>query len=91
MRGSVQNYIKYLAPNGHVIINIKDYNEFLLEKDTIRIFKEHGFDHIDTLNLKNGSRVNVAKGQKFNVDSTENMFVFQRKNDKTIQNNLGEW
>jgi DNA modification methylase len=92
MLPSIRNYDRYLVPNGHVIINIKDYLDFTLESDTIRYFAEGGFVLRDSLDFNNNTRIVPVKDGNKLIDNNEKMYVFQRINDKPLQKtDLGEW
>jgi len=92
MLPSIKNYDKYLIPNGHIIINIKDYLDFTLEADTIRYFAECGFVLKDNLNFKNNTRIVPVKDGNKLIDNDEKIYVFQRIGEKKKKKtDLGEW
>ena len=75
LKPTIENCYKYLVDNGYLVINIKDFDEFELEKDTKQICEQCGFKYIENYALKNISRVN-SKGD-FN-DTNENIMVFMK-------------
>jgi len=92
MMGSIKNYDKYLIKNGHIIINIKDYDKFTLEADTIKCFEKSGFKLVDNLKFTNITRIAGSNDGKFTVDNDETMFVFQRVGDEPLkEETLEDW
>lgn len=75
LKPTIENCYKYLVDNGYLVINIKDFDKFELEKDTKQICEECGFKYIENYELNNISRVN-SKGD-FN-DTNENIMVFMK-------------
>jgi len=92
MMGSIANYEKYLVKNGHIIINIKSYDKFDLEGDTIKCFEKSGFKLIDSLDFTNSSRIVPTNNGGELIENNEKMFVFQRENDETFKvETLEDW
>ena len=70
-----ENTYKYLVDNGHMLINIKNYKNFDLEEQTIKLAKEVGFKYVGNEEFTNISRIN-EKGELNEND--ENIFVFKK-------------
>ena len=80
LKKTFENTWLYLVDGGHMLINIKDYEEYDLEQETIRMAVECGFDYVGVETLENTSRISEKKELNNN---NENIFVF-KKNTKAI-------
>ena len=73
LKDTFKNCYDYLKPSGYMIINIANTPKYdMIEDGCIRIAKESGFEHIDTLFMELSS-VSKNKGRKF-----EPIFVFKK-------------
>lgn len=70
---TLKNIYKYLIPEGLLIINVKDYKNYSLEKDTIEMAEQCGFKQVDIAKLENIKRINCKA--KLN-DNGENCYIF---------------
>lgn len=80
---TIENIYKYLVHNGYFIINIKDFDKYFLEKDTIEIAEQIGFtlfskEVMEQTSSRVVEQVNDLGGTQL-LDSAENMFVFIKK------------
>lgn len=75
LRPTIMNCYKYLINEGYLVINIKDFDKFELEKDTRKICEECGFVYVENFELNNISRVKSTGD--FN-DTNENIMVFMK-------------
>ena len=80
------NIYKYLIDDGYFIINVKNFGEYKLEEDVVRIAEENDFYLYEVETLKNLKRchgdVKSVRGEKsvtFN-DNLEKIFVFKKEN-----------
>lgn len=87
MRPTVKNMYKYLKKEGTFAINIKDVyyakRWFPLEKDTVELIKEEGFNLTDVRELKNITRpFGSVHWEKHtlgvNQNTNEKIFIFKR-------------
>jgi len=76
LKPTLENCFKYLIDNGYLVINIKDFDKWTLEKDTIRIAEQCGFKFIEYYYLDNITRI---KSDGNLGDSDENIMVFMKK------------
>jgi hypothetical protein len=70
-----ENVYKYLIPNGHMLINIKNFDKYDLEEQTIKLAKLVGFEYVGTETCNNISRIN--ENGELN-DNDESIFVFKK-------------
>ena len=74
-----KNINRYLIDNGFLIVNIKDYQEYTLEKDTIKMAEKAGFYLYCTETLQNNKRsASVGSGDFIMVDNNETCYVFAK-------------
>lgn len=74
------NIYRYLIKDGFLIVNIKDFQNYSLENDTIRIAEKAGFYLFDKETLSNNSRVaSIGNGEHMMVDNDENIYVFAKR------------
>ena len=78
LKPTMQNIYKYLTIDGYFVINIKDFDKYALEKDTVRIAQECGFELYKIEELSQSTRVsgNVANSETQLVDVDESVYVF---------------
>lgn len=73
LRPTIQNIYYYLIKDGYFLINIKNLKDYPLVLDTLKIAKECGFIHKETLSMDdNIQRPNIS-------DYSEPILVFQKK------------
>lgn len=71
------NIHRYLVNDGFFVINIKDFDKYELEKDTIKIAEKCGFYLFARETLDNNKRVaSVGAGEFIMVDNDETLYVF---------------
>lgn len=75
LTGTIQNVYKYLVKEGHMLININDYDKYSLVEDTKKICEDSGFEFVGTHSLKNIKRVKSAGGLH---EGTEDILVFKK-------------
>lgn len=73
---TIINCFKYLIDNGYLVINIKNFDKFKLEEDTIELAEKNGFKLIEKITLENITRIK-PDGEMGN--SNENIMVFMKK------------
>lgn len=74
LKDTIKNCYQYLKNDGHMIINIANTPKYnIIEDECVKISKEIGFEHIDTLFMELSS-VSKNKGRKF-----EPIFVFRKE------------
>lgn len=78
-RPTIENIYKYLIVGGYAIMNINNFGDLDLIGDTKRLFKETGFEYVETIPLYNIRRTNSKGG--FN-DNSEGMIVFRKEEEK---------
>lgn len=83
LKPTIKNCYKYLIDSGYLIINIKDFDKYELEKDTKSICEECNFTYIENYYLKNISRTKSTG--EFN-NSDENIMVFMKKGCEHLHN-----
>lgn len=76
LKPTIINCHKYLVDNGYLILNVKDFDKFELEKDTKQCAENNGFVFIETFKLENITRIK-STGEL--GDSDENIMVFMKK------------
>ena len=76
MRPTFENIYKYLTPDGHFIINIKNFKKYAMETDARTIAEEVGFkfSHYEVLDV--ADRPNTFK--KDELDLSEKIQVFTK-------------
>lgn len=75
-----KNIHRYLINDGFFIINIKDFDKYELEKDTIKTAEKCGFYLFARETLDNNKRVaSIGGGDYTMVDNDETMYVFAKK------------
>lgn len=78
---TIKNIHRYLTQDGYFIINIKNFDKFNLEEDTIKIAEKNGFQiyKVDTLEQceRCGGAINSEQNKMTNQN--ENIFVFIKK------------
>lgn len=81
---TIKNIFEYLTDDGYLIINIKDFDKYSLEQDTINIAQECGFELYKVEKLSQVARASGSISGTGNtaVDVDENIYVFC-KNGKT--------
>lgn len=80
LRPTFKNIHKYLIDNGFFIVNIKDFDKYELEKDTVTTAEQCGFYLFGKETLNNNKRVASVGGGDFTmVDNDENIYVFAKK------------
>ena len=72
-RVTVKNIKKYLVPDGHFLMNIKDIKGYALYKDCKSIIEDEGFTLVDELNMKNINRVFLHQND---LNTDERIMVF---------------
>ena len=72
-RATVKNIKKYLVPNGHFLMNIKDIKNHSLYEDCKSIIEEEGFTLVDELDMKNINRVFLHQND---LNTDERIMVF---------------
>lgn len=81
LQPTINNIYKYLINDGYFVCNIKDFDKYTLENDTIKCAEIAGFElyKIDSLNgairvagVQNSETVNM-------VDASENIYVFCKR------------
>jgi hypothetical protein len=78
-----QNIHKYLIQNGFFIVNIKDFDKFELEKDTIITAERSGFYLFAKETLNNNKRnASIGGGEFCVVDNDETIYVFAKNGSK---------
>jgi hypothetical protein len=73
---TIRNCFKYLIDKGVLAINIKNFDKFKLEEDTIKIAERNGFVFMENFELENISRV---KADGTLLDTNENIICFCKK------------
>ena len=73
---TIINCYKYLIDTGYLVINIKNFDKFKLEEDTIYLAEKNGFKLIEKITLENITRIK-PDGEMGNSD--ENIMVFMKK------------
>ena len=69
---TIQNIYKYLIPNGYFILNINNFDKYMLVEDCIALAEQAGFKHKENLILDNIKRCTEVG---FN-DNNEKIMVF---------------
>lgn len=64
----------YIKENKKILINIKNFKDYTLEEDLIRMAEESGLKFLGTDYLKNNQRI----GSKGLIDNSERVFIFQK-------------
>ena len=86
---TMKNIKKYLIDDGFFIVNIKDFDKYALEADTIRCAEFAGFYLWGIEELKQGERCggDVKSDECRMVDVNEKIYVFAKKgfNPKTVK------
>lgn len=75
-----KNIYRYLIEDGFFIVNIKDFDKYSLEADTVKTADKAGFYLYGKETLSNIHRViGGADGEKQIIDNDENIYVFAKK------------
>jgi len=74
LKPTLQNIMNYLVVDGYFLINIKDYNNIPLCKDTKIIAEQIGFNYIESIPLKNMKRPALKNG----LNADEDIMVFKK-------------
>jgi hypothetical protein len=73
---TMSNTYKYLIDGGHMLINIKDFDVYDLEQQTLLLAEKVGFNFVGYETLENANR--TKSNGDFN-ESNEKIFVFYKK------------
>ena len=87
---TISNIYNYLVDGGIFVINIKNYQKYTMEEDTVKIAEEIGFNFVTTEDLylnKNYVRMSGTKDSQ-TVTITEPMFVFSKGSPKFLRKSI---
>ena len=73
---TLKNIYRYLVEDGFLVINVKDYKNYPLESDTIKMAEDCGFKKVDIALLENIKRINCKANLN---DNSENCYVFMKE------------
>jgi hypothetical protein len=73
---TLKNIYRYLIQDGFLVINIKDFKNYPLEKDTLEMAEQCGFKQVDVALLENIKRINCKANLN---DNSENCYVFMKE------------
>ena len=80
LKPTFENIYKYLIQDGFFIINIKDFDKYELEKDSVETAEKCGFYLYTKETLSNNKRnASVGNGEFVTVDNDETIYVFCKK------------
>jgi len=75
LKGTMKNIYKYLINDGHLAVNINDYDKYHLVQDTRKICEDIGFKYLKCHSLKNIKRTNSNGGHN---DNSEDIMIFTK-------------
>lgn len=78
---TIQNIYEYLTDDGYFVCNIKNFEKYKMESDTVRLSENNGFELYKVDSLKNTKRVSGFNGNNDDVmlDVDENIYVFIKR------------
>lgn len=79
LKPTLRNCKAYLIDNGYLAINIKNFEEYKLEQDTIKIAEELGFKLVEQLRIDIIRVLTKGENKGENYDNGENVMVFMKK------------
>lgn len=90
LKPTIENIYKYLIDDGFFIINIKNYQDYDMEHDSVKIAEEVGFELscVEDLYLDKNMVRMVGTSDSKTISISEPMFVFKKGNPKIKQKSL---
>jgi len=77
---TIKNIYNYLIEDGLFLINIKNFNEYKLVEDTIKIAKKIGFNYIEAIPMEICKKSNIKEKNGFS-NINEQIYIFSKKEE----------